>query len=88
MTANNTIAIAGSEAYGFLTIPGVFDPPCDGYGSDGNGGTKFVATVGAGNTTLPLGELALNVAMRAASDNPYGLEVYVLPHAPHCFRVP
>jgi hypothetical protein len=38
ITFDNVIALAGSTSYG-TTLPGSFDPPCDGYADDGQGAT-------------------------------------------------
>ncbi|KAI5367092.1 hypothetical protein Slin15195_G022250 [Septoria linicola] len=42
VTASNLVALGGSAFYG-ETIPGNFEPPCDGYASNGKGSTFLSA---------------------------------------------
>lgn len=64
LTSSNQMAISGAQGLGLTIYPAEFDPPCDAYRADGNGGMTFSATATQGGKYI-------NVATKPSTTVPY-----------------
>ncbi|RYP23564.1 hypothetical protein DL765_001078 [Monosporascus sp. GIB2] len=75
ITAENEVAITGSEGFGITVYPGVFDPPCNAYGHADGGASSDGATYFHAESHEVALDRFVDLEMAPAADgDPYGLE--------------